>query len=245
MSTDTQDPSTPPQLAFPQAKLRGRRPKIGQLHPSVKARMLQFLRLGAYDYVAAEALGIVIETFTAWMDAGRECRDKGIDNVYSRFFLEVVQAKAEGRLLAEIQVRNESPQAWLKNGPGRTKPGRPGWTETIAYEGSEGGPIQSQMEVNGQITHEHKHAHLVFGKDPATGSTTLAQIMGTLQQCGIADSPSTLPATTVQATPVPPEKGSAIDNGKGTEPVHARSKKRTKQGRGKTKESNRGTKGTE
>jgi hypothetical protein len=42
---------------------------------------------------------------------------------------QVRQAKAQARILAEIEVRVNDPRFWLTRGPGREQPGSPGWSK--------------------------------------------------------------------------------------------------------------------
>ena len=46
-------------------------------------------------------------------------------------------ARAQARAAAEIEVRRDNPAFWLRVGPGRSRPGAPGWTDRqeIAIEG--------------------------------------------------------------------------------------------------------------
>lgn len=136
----------------------GRRPAIKNIMRFQRAAydsFLNLIRLGAYDYVAAEKLGITSRTFLRWINQGKEeaerwqafaeelegnedLDDEAKDleweaayepSCYCRFFLDVMQAKAESRSMREMQVANDSPFQWLRYGPGRTRPGREGWTD--------------------------------------------------------------------------------------------------------------------
>ena len=85
--------------------------------------MLEALRRGAFDWVAAEAAGIHRRTFYRWMRQGETGEEP-----YRRFAEEVLRARAQARLEAEQQVRERDPLSWLRLGPGRERWGEPGWT---------------------------------------------------------------------------------------------------------------------
>jgi len=91
--------------------------------------IVKLIRQGAYDYQAAQASGIDASTFYRWMKAGEKA-----DSVYHQFCTEVQQARAHARTGAEIEVKKGNPLAWLRYGPGRERPGEPGWTETTKLE---------------------------------------------------------------------------------------------------------------
>jgi hypothetical protein len=107
---------------------RGRRSKLITLlsgKAEAYSKMLAFIRAGAFACDAASLLGIAPETFCRWMARGALER-RGI---YRQFRQEVEQAQAVARCTAEIEVRRLNPLAWLRLGPGRTRPGLPGWTD--------------------------------------------------------------------------------------------------------------------
>jgi len=109
------------------------------LTPEVQQKIVSYIRAGAFDWVAAEACGIGERTFYHWLKEGAAGRQP-----YLQFLQEVTTARAEARAAAELEVRKMNPFAWLRYGPGREKPGKPGWTETYCAEhtGADGGPIQ-------------------------------------------------------------------------------------------------------
>jgi hypothetical protein len=45
-----------------------------------------------------------------------------------------MQARAQARLKAEVELRSESPRDWLRLGPGREQPDRPGWTSPARHQ---------------------------------------------------------------------------------------------------------------
>jgi hypothetical protein len=107
---------------------RGRPSKLRSLlesDPDAYERMLDRIRSGAFAWVAAQSLGIAAETFSRWLARGAK-QQKGI---FRQFRQDVEKAQAHARALAEIEVHQKNPLAWLRYGPGRSKPGVPGWTE--------------------------------------------------------------------------------------------------------------------
>lgn len=114
--------------------------------------MLKYIEAGAYDYQAAEAVGIDQATFFRWMSRGANGEQPFMD-----FRAKVVQAKATARVKAEITVRATKPLSWLRYGPGRERPGRPGWTEAAHIESQEGaidaiesGPVDRALLGSGK-----------------------------------------------------------------------------------------------
>jgi hypothetical protein len=112
---------------------RGRRSKLLALMHETPARyraMLNLIRAGGFSCDAAVSIGIAPETFSRWLARGaREGR-----GAFRQFRQDVQRASAQARVLAEIEVRQSDPLAWLRYGPGRTTPGRPGWTELPTAE---------------------------------------------------------------------------------------------------------------
>jgi hypothetical protein len=80
------------------------------------------IRDGAYDWVAAEAVGIHRSTFYRWLAQGEQG-----EQPYARFADAVLQARAEARRDAERRAFREHPLAWLRQGPGRARHDSPGW----------------------------------------------------------------------------------------------------------------------
>lgn len=113
----------------------GRRTK---LTPEVQKIIVDVIRKGAYDWVAAGAAGIHSDTFRNWMRWGEKGNER-----YIPFFKEVRKARADARSEAEIRVFGDNPFNWLRYGPGRERPGEPGWTEhrQLEHSGEGGGPV--------------------------------------------------------------------------------------------------------
>ena len=122
--------------------MAGRRAK---LTPELQHQILSFVRAGSYDWIAAEAAGISKTTFYRWM---RQGEDAG-SGIYHDFRQEVRQARAQARVAAEAEVRRDNPLAWLRYGPGRERPGEPGWTESREILGQDGGPVKITLDLGG------------------------------------------------------------------------------------------------
>lgn len=130
-----QAPSPPPDL-WPTVKLKGRKPKCGELmrDQGVWRQLLETIRQGAYDYVVAEAMGISDGTFYRWMRQGEQDYHDGRHTNERKFWREVRQAKARARMDKELEVARVDPKFWLKN-VAKTKEGRPGWTDEVQVSG--------------------------------------------------------------------------------------------------------------
>jgi hypothetical protein len=97
----------------------------GKLTPELISEICGYIRLGAYDYIAAERVGISQRTFYNWME---QAEQEDASPLHLQFLQSVEQARAEARAGAELRVLDEQPATWLLKGPGRDKPGRPGWS---------------------------------------------------------------------------------------------------------------------
>jgi len=110
--------------------------RASKLTPEAQTAIVRHIRAGAFDWVAAQAVGITPKTFWNWMKWGA-----GGNDTYVPFFLEVSQAKADARTIAESAIFKDNPFAWLRYGPGRERPGEPGWTESKEITGAGGEPF--------------------------------------------------------------------------------------------------------
>ena len=141
------EPNNTPQKdsgLFTTVQNRSRLLKIMRDAPEVYQRIMMFIEQGAYDYIAAECFGITKQTWDKWMARGRKAQE----GYYRKFFLDVTQASSRARLVAEISVFKDDPKFYLMNGPGKTKPDRPGWSRD---------PIDKDLEVS-QREDTHKKA---------------------------------------------------------------------------------------
>lgn len=109
-----------------------------KLNAETHQRVVQFVRAGVFDHVAARAAGVDPATFRRWM--ARAEREPG---PYREFREDVLRARAEARATAEARVFQERPFEWLRYGPGRDRPGEAGWTESqhVEHSGPDGGAI--------------------------------------------------------------------------------------------------------
>lgn len=110
-----------------------------KLTPEVHREIIEALRQGAYEWVAAEAAGISHTTFYRWLKDERP--------LYRAFRDDVMRARAEARKRAEIKVYNESPFLWLRYGPGRSRRDAPGWTDSVEVTGPDGGPAEVVIKI--------------------------------------------------------------------------------------------------
>lgn len=99
----------------------GRRTKLDD---KVKAQVVAAIKNGAFDHVAAQAVGIAPSTFYDWMSRGASG-----DARFSEFSEEVRIARAKARIEAETKVYECDPKFWLRNGPGKERSSEPGWTD--------------------------------------------------------------------------------------------------------------------
>ncbi|MGD9890580.1 MAG: hypothetical protein AB7R89_11125 [Dehalococcoidia bacterium] len=127
--------------------MAGRKTK---LTPETQATIVAAIRKGAFAYIAAEAAGIDNSTFYLWLKQGEHGREP-----YRTFRETVLRAHAEARAAAEARVYEENPLAWLKAGPGQSRPGRDGWTEITKHELSDpdGKPVSFTLRIDRGTDH--------------------------------------------------------------------------------------------
>lgn len=109
-----------------------------KLTPEIQQHIVAFLRAGGFPEVAAEAAGVPRAVFESWLSRGEA---EGARPPYRGFAIAVRQAMAQARLGAEVEARNARPLDWLRSGPGRDQPRRPGWSGPAkAGSSGEAGP---------------------------------------------------------------------------------------------------------
>ena len=89
--------------------------------------LVQQVRAGARDETAAAAAGVSTRTFERWMERGEQGEEP-----YATMERAVRQARAQARVEAEKWVWEHQPLLWLLCGPGRERPGAPGWSAAEA-----------------------------------------------------------------------------------------------------------------
>jgi hypothetical protein len=98
--------------------------KAFTLTDETKRGILAGIRAGGFPHVAAAAYGVDEELWERWMSRGR---GQGAREPYRSFVREVDAARAQARLRAEMTMLDKDGRTWLKHGPGRDLPGKPGW----------------------------------------------------------------------------------------------------------------------
>lgn len=96
--------------------------------PELENTILAGVRAGGYPHVAAAAAGVDDASFAEWVERGSR---KNAREPYKGFVRRLRQAEGQARLMREIEAAKADPQFWLKNGPGRDLPGKPGWAAMI------------------------------------------------------------------------------------------------------------------
>ena len=84
------------------------------LNEQVYQKLLEALRGGAFDWVAAEAAGIHRSTFYNWLARGEQG-----EQTWAVFAREVLRARAQARLRAEGRLLEQDLLNWLRLGPRR------------------------------------------------------------------------------------------------------------------------------
>lgn len=133
-----------------------------KLTPQLIDQLCRHLKAGAFDYAAARAVGISKATFYNWLEIGRaeEAAVEAIEaaggevgetSLFLDFLDKVDQATAIARIDAEKRVFTEDPFKWLRYGPGRDRPGEPGWTDesTVNVKGDQ--PTEYVLVWNDQV----------------------------------------------------------------------------------------------
>jgi hypothetical protein len=145
-------------------------PRPTKLTMERQIAIVEWIRKGAFNHIAAEANSITSRTFDNWMRRGRNAmleleKENGSIRAreyrYLAFFLSVRKAHAECRAEAEHQVLMTDPRTWLRAGPGRPKPDLEGWMEPRRVEitGKDGEPVKVE-HVLADALQELEHEEL-------------------------------------------------------------------------------------
>lgn len=134
---------------------------LKDLPAGVIDQLIESICAGSFPYIAAQACGIPKSTWYRWMNSGSKGRKP-----YRELWDKVQRAQAEARVIAEGKVFGGSPLAWLRYGPGRERPGKPGWTDSkqVEISGKDGEPIG--------ITHYFDQALRRAYSDDGTGQVS-------------------------------------------------------------------------
>jgi hypothetical protein len=99
------------------------------LTDGLQEKIVEAIRNGAWDWVAAESNGVDRFTFWEWVKRGEDRDDRPQEPCYAQFAQAVREARAQARKAVEINVHKTDGLNWLMKGPGRDRPGEPGWTD--------------------------------------------------------------------------------------------------------------------
>ncbi len=115
--------------------------------PALVRAIVAFIRAGSFPQVAAEAAGLSVEQFDAWMEQGSRA---GAPAVFRRFRTAIRKAQAEARITVEVELRKSKPLDWLRCGPGKPGDLGDGWTTPVkagARDSTEADPLaQPQIQ---------------------------------------------------------------------------------------------------
>jgi hypothetical protein len=100
--------------------------------------IIAYIARGAFWNVAAQAVGINSSTLANWLEKGERAEE---GDPYRDFFEAIMTARAVARAGAETVVYEADPKTWLLYGPGRERPGEPGWSRQTQVTGPDAGPI--------------------------------------------------------------------------------------------------------
>jgi hypothetical protein len=105
------------------------------LTTDLSRRIVAGIRAGGFPHVAASAQYVTATLFERWLRLGRR---KNAEEPYAAFARDVDAAQAHARLRAEMGVLDKDARTWLKHGPGRDIPGKPGWASLARPSPSSG-----------------------------------------------------------------------------------------------------------
>jgi hypothetical protein len=97
------------------------KPKLSaDLIESICAR----IKAGAFERVAVESLGVSWACYQGWMQFAA---DPHSGTVYKMLADAVMQARAQARFMAEMEIHEKDRKVWLLQGPGREANAEDGW----------------------------------------------------------------------------------------------------------------------
>ena len=172
-----QEKTTGTELQDPQRRKRSRSYTNNQLWRLMNLNrdeydtLLGMIRLGTYDYVAAQSMGIKPSTWRRWLARGR--RDPDPNSPYHQLYVDVMKARAYTRATAEIEVRKNDPKFWLRYGPAKE-----GWTET-------------RVEYHGELPEDHLPGEPLHGLSPppdVENEKLLREVARCIVQAGLLES---------------------------------------------------------
>ncbi len=111
------------------------------LTEEVEKKILAGIRQGAYELVAAEAAGVPAEVYKSWLGRAKQ---RSTPAKFRQFAYKVMEAKAQARLFAEIELRQKDPKFWLTRGPGKETVDFPGWSKEVKPQL----PVTSNTQIN-------------------------------------------------------------------------------------------------
>ena len=109
---------------------RGRPPGSVTLTDERRRKIVGFIRAGAFDHVAAQAVGISPRTFREWIARGEGRGPRPPTPKLAALAEEVRAARAQARLAAEARVYRDQPLYWLSRAA-RSREGSEGWTTPV------------------------------------------------------------------------------------------------------------------
>jgi hypothetical protein len=98
------------------------------LTPDLIRSIVAGIRAGGFPHVAAGAQQVNVALFARWLRRGRR---RDAPEPYRGLVLQVEAAQAQARLRAEMSLLEKDVRTWLKHGPGRDLPGKPGWAGMV------------------------------------------------------------------------------------------------------------------
>jgi hypothetical protein len=98
-----------------------------ELTLALRAHISGLVHSGASPEAAAAAAGVPPHCFRRWLARGRGRRGR---EPYRAFAAAIQRAEGAARVRAEIKAWEDDPRLWLRYGPGRKRPGAPGWGQS-------------------------------------------------------------------------------------------------------------------